>query len=243
LAVRDVFYKGRNFSISYEIVNKDKPVDIILLHGWGSNKEALKGVFSDKMRGFRHIYIDLPGFGKSTNELVLDSYDYAKIIDIFIEELKLKKSIILGHSFGGKLATLLNPNLLVLLSSAGIPTKKPLFVRMKISIFKWLKKMGLGSMYRFFASKDAEGLSQNMYETFKKVVDEDFSSVFRAFKNDALIFWGKNDTATPLSSGKKIALMIKNSKFYELDGDHFFFLKHSKFISDKILEFPFKNSL
>ncbi len=42
-----------------------------------------------------------------------------------------------------------------------------------------------------------------MYATFKNVVDEDFSSKFEAFSNNALIFWGEEDRATSLESGKK----------------------------------------
>ncbi len=243
MAIKEIFYNDKNFKISYEIINQGKLVDIIILHGWGSNKEIMKQAFSAYLQGFRHIYVDLPGFGNSSNDAILDSFDYAKILNIFLSDKKIKKDIIVGHSFGGKIATLLDPNLLVLLSSAGIVAKKPLSIKLKISLFKFLKNIGLGKFYKYFASKDVENLSQNMYETFKKVVNEDFIAVFKKFKKDALIFWGKEDTATPLSSGKEISKLIENSQFYVLEGDHFFFLKHSKFISDKILEFPFKNSL
>ena len=240
MAIRDIFYNGKNYRISYEIINKDKPVDILFLHGWGSNKEIMKQAFGAHMKGFRHIYVDLPGFGKSSNDSVLCSEDYKNIINNFIGEIKLKKDIILGHSFGGKIATLLEPSLLVLLSSAGIVVEKPLGVKMKIALFKFLKSLGLGGMYRFFASKDAENLSQNMYQTFKRVVDEDFRDIFKSYKGEALIFWGKDDTATPLSSGKEIHGLIKNSQFYEFEGDHFFFLNHAEEISKIILEFPLK---
>ncbi|HIE35460.1 MAG TPA: alpha/beta hydrolase, partial [Campylobacterales bacterium] len=42
---------------------------------------------------------------------------------------------------------------------------------------------------------------------------------------------------TLIDSGKKISSFIKNSKFYPLDGDHYFFLKNSKLISQKIKEY------
>ena len=92
-------------------------------------------------------------------------------------------------------------------------------------------------MRRVFASRDVEGMSHEMYETFKNVVNEDFSKQFEAFNNDALLFWGKSDTATPLWTAEKINLIIKKSKLYPLNGDHYFFLKHPKFISDVISQF------
>ena len=73
-----------------------------------------------------------------------------------------------------------------------------------------------------------------MYETFKNVVDEDFESEFAKSKSRALCFWGIDDTATPLYTGEKIAGLIKDSKFYPLKGDHFFFLQHAQFIANEI---------
>jgi len=49
-----------------------------------------------------------------------------------------------------------------------------------------------------------------------------------------LLFWGKEDTATPLWSGEKIASLLTKSQFYPLPGDHFFFLKHSNFIAQTL---------
>ncbi len=237
MAVRTIKVKNKTFDISYEIINKDKENDIIILHGWGSNKELMMGAFKNLMPSFRHIYIDMPGFGKSSNLYSLTTNDYYNIIERFIKELNIKKEIVIGHSFGGKVALLLNPKLLVLLSSAGIPVKKSLKTRIKIAIFKILKPIGGKNLYKLFATKDVEGMSKNMYETLKNVVDEDFSEKFRSFENRALIFWGKEDKATPLKSGEKIASLIKKSKFYPMEGDHYFFLKHPQKISEKIEEY------
>jgi len=125
---------------------------------------------------------------------------------------------------------------LVLLSSAGIRVKKPLSVRAKIALFKLLKPFGGDKIKNLFVSNDAKGMSHSMYETFKNVVDEDFEEIFAKYRGRALIFWGKDDTATPLFAGEKIASLIKNSKFYPLDGDHYFFVYHKDFIARKIME-------
>ena len=85
-----------------------------------------------------------------------------------------------------------------------------------------------------FKSKDVENMSHEMYETFKNVVDEDFEDSFAKSNSKALCFWGKEDTATPLYTGEKIAGLIANSQFFPLDGDHFFFLQHKDFIAQTI---------
>ena len=124
--------------------------------------------------------------------------------------------------------------MLVLLSSAGILVPKPFKIRAKIAIFKALKPFGITKLRKFFVADDAKSMNRAMYETFKNVVDEEFEENFKNFNNKALLFWGINDTATPLWTAKKIASYIKESKLYELQGDHFFFLNHAKFISQTI---------
>ena len=230
MAVKDVKYGGKIYRISYETVNPANKDVALFLHGWGANKEIMKKTFGAYFKDFRHVYVDMPGFGASSMHDALATKDYAKIMKSFLDELGANPKIIFGHSFGGKVATLLNPEYLALLSSAGIVAKKPLWVRFKIALFKFLKLFGLGFLYKFFATKDVKGMSKTMYETLKNVVDEDFSSKFADFGGKAFIFWGEEDKATPLKSGERVSRLIKNSEFHALKGDHFFFLIHARYI-------------
>ena len=227
MAIREIKVENKKFKISYEILNREKEKNIIFLHGWGSNKEIMK-VFSENFRDFKHIYIDMPGFGKSSNDYVLTTFDYAKIIDKFIDELKLKKDIIIGHSFGGKVATLLKPELLVLLSSAGIKLPKSFSVKAKIKVYKLLRRIGLFRFRKYFISEDVKGMSENMYETFKNVVDEDFSDIFKSYKGDVLIFGGEEDSAVP-KEAIEIQSKLLNSKNIMLSGGHYFFFNQPDF--------------
>ena len=94
------------------------------------------------------------------------------------------------------------------------------------------KAMGFGFLWRIFASKDVAGMSATMYETLKNVVNEDFTSVFANCPSRTLIFWGAEDSTTPLSCGKKISEIARNCvRFEPLSGDHFFFLAHAESIA------------
>jgi len=234
MAIKEINYNNTTFKLSYEIINPSKEETILILHGWGSNKEIMKQAFAKEFADYRHVYLDMPGFGGSSNETILTTKDYGKIVLVFLETLKVKPLLAMGHSFGGKVATLLDTDYLVLLSSAGVVTEKPWSVKVKIATFKLLKPLGFKKIRELFVAPDAQGMSHEMYETFKNVVDEDFESEFSNSKSEALCFWGIEDTATPLYTGEKIAKLIENSKFYPLDGDHFFFLKHANFIATEI---------
>lgn len=234
MATKNLIVDNKNFDLSYEIVNPTAKKDIIFLHGWGSNKDIMKNSFSSYLKDFRHIYIDLPGFGKTLNNYVLTTKDYAKVVDEFLKLLLSSKDVIAGHSYGGKVATLLNPKNLVLLSSAGILEEKPFDVKVKIFFAKIFNSLGLNGFTKRFRSSDVNTMSENMYATFKNVVNEDFTSNFSNFSNNALVFWGERDTATSLASGKKMALLLKKSTFTSYDGDHFFFVHNAKNISERI---------
>ncbi len=236
MATKQIDYFDKSFHINYEIVNNDKSEVIVFLHGWGSNKEIMKQAFGEKLKEFKHIYIDMPGFGKSDNNYILTTIDYANIVKIFLNNLNINPNdvTIAGHSFGGKVATTLMPKLLVLMSSAGIVEEKSAKTLLTIRMAKVFNRFGLGKITKMFRSNDVNGMPQNMYETFKNVVDEDFSEYFKGFYKEALIFWGENDTATSLESGKTIHSFIKNSFFKSYDADHYFFLKYSDDISKEI---------
>lgn len=234
MAVREIEYKEKRYLLSYEILNPLKEKTILFLHGWGSNKEIMKQAFKNSLKDYKHIYLDMPGFGNSSIESIISTKDYANIVREFLKSLKTEPNCVFGHSFGGKVATLLNPNSLVLLSSAGILREKTFKTKAKIFSFKLLKRFVPKSFYKYFASDDVKNMSQTMYEILKLVVDEDFSDKFKNVTSKTFIFWGKDDEATPLESGKKISSLIKNSKFFPLDGDHFFFLKQSNFIAKSV---------
>ena len=236
MASKVIHYKEQPYALSYELINPTADTSLLILHGWGSNKEIMKQAFGQRFSDYKHIYVDMPGFGKSDNEMILTTKDYAEIIKLFLAELGVEPLIAMGHSFGGKVATLLATPCLVLLSSAGIITEKPWSVKLKIATVKFLKPLGMKKIRSLFVAPDAQGMSHEMYETFKNVVDEDFEEVFSQSRSKALLFWGKEDTATPLYTGEKIASLIPESYFYPLDGDHFFFLQYADFIEQKILE-------
>lgn len=234
MAVKSIQYNQSTIDISYEIVNPDAKVDIIILHGWGSNKNLMKQTFSAHMKGFRHIYVDLPGFGNSTCCCAMNTQDVARIVELFMIHINASKDIIVGHSFGGKVALELDPKVLVLISSAGIYLPKSLKVQAKIALFKTLKIFGLSKFRSLFVAEDAKALNEYMYQTFKNVVNEDFSDEFAKYDGKALLCWGNKDTATPLSAGEKIHELIADSTLNVYEGDHYFFMKNGAAIAQKI---------
>ncbi|MGM0623592.1 MAG: alpha/beta fold hydrolase [Campylobacterota bacterium] len=234
MAVKFIEYEGFEYKLSYDLLHPHNKKMILFLHGWGSNKELMQTAFQNSFTHYAHLYLDMPGFGKSNHHAPLTTKDYAAIVTLVLEAFDYKKEMIFGHSFGGKVATLLNPQTLVLLSTAGIVEKKPLKIRAKIALFKLFKPLGAAKFRSLFVSDDAKGMDSAMYQTFKNVVDEDFTSFFQNYRGNCFIFWGRDDRATSLQSGQKIAQLITNSRLHTFGGDHYFFLHHAKQIEKLI---------
>lgn len=231
MALSTILYKQHTFNISYEIVNPQSKIDFIVLHGWGSNKNLMKQSFATELNHFRHLYVDLPGFGNSTTGMKLDSEDYASILELFLAKISFSKTIILGHSFGGKVALLLNPEVLILVSSAGILVPKPFSVKAKIAVSKLFKSSKLTN---FLKAKDADALTPQMYETFKTVIAEDMEEKFSDYNGKTVLYWGEDDTATPLWTANKIVELSKNAKLTVYQGDHYFFLQQASRMKKEI---------
>ncbi len=234
MAQKRIEYAGNTFDISYTIDNPTAKRDIAILHGWGSNKELMRGAFQKCFATLRHLYIDLPGFGASSNSVVLTTQEYATILKIFLKTVHFSGDVVLGHSFGGKVATLLQPKLLVLVASSGILVPKPLRVRMKIALFKALKPIGAARWRSFFVAEDATTLSPVMYETFKNVVNEDFRESFAAFQGEALLCFAKDDTATPLYTAYEIERLMTKARVVVFEGDHYFFLNENLHVNSEV---------
>ncbi|MDO7252545.1 alpha/beta fold hydrolase [Helicobacter cappadocius] len=231
MAKRLICYRGNEFELSYTFLNHHCSKNILFLHGWGSNKELMELAFKNSFKDFNHYYLDMPGFGNSPNSVVISTQDYAQITNEFIASFDIKINVIVGHSFGGKVALLCNSDEIILLSSAGIPIQKSLRVKTKIFLAKIFKTLGINSSK--LRSADAENLNEAMYEVFKQVVNEDFSNIYAHFCKKAYVFWGRSDSATPLWCGEKISTLIPNNHFFVLEGDHYFFLKQAKIIDEQ----------
>ena len=76
---------------------------MIFLHGWGANLQAF--LFVAKVLDCHSVLVDFYGFGKTPHpDYPLTVSDYAKgVIDVMKKE-GIKSAVIVGHSFGGRVA-------------------------------------------------------------------------------------------------------------------------------------------
>ncbi|MDP3948880.1 MAG: alpha/beta hydrolase [bacterium] len=237
--------------LNYYVCGGNKSPALLFLHGW----RAEGSVWFPALENFNSensIYcLDLPGFGKS--ELPREPYcveNYSEIVSGFISKLGLEKVVIIGHSFGGRVAIKFaskHPDFLrgiVLIDSAGFVNRtflnklkriiaKPLKPIFKLKPFHGLRK----SIYRLIGSEDYMATPQ-LRETYLKVIGEDLSEDMKRIDTPTMIIWGAQDKDTPLKYAHKMNESIKNSKLSVLSGaGHFSFLDKKEEFSDALRNF------
>ena len=80
-------------------------IAVVFLHGFLENQSMWKDLISALPKKYRAITLDLPGHGQSHNLGYIHTMeDMAELVKALINELKLKKAFLAGHSMGGYVA-------------------------------------------------------------------------------------------------------------------------------------------
>ncbi len=208
--------------------------DVILLHGWGQNKEMMQMIF-DHLKDRFHVYaLDFPGFGESDEPPVAWGVeDYELFLEDFIHENGIQKPILIGHSFGCRVAIRYaaknqdNVKKMCLTGAAGIRPKHGLDWQIRTKAYKagkwFLKVTGqnekLEQMQKNAGSEDYRNAKGIMKPTFVKVVNDDVSPILKDVKCSVLLVWGENDTAAPLWMGKQMEKEMADAGLAVFEGD------------------------
>ena len=240
-----------NIKINYIKNEIGSKTNIIFLHGWGANINSFMPVINEVSKKYNVYAIDLPGFGLSdepSKDYMVE--DYSKIVLEFINKLKLDNVVLIGHSFGGRViiklvgALKFIPKKIILIDSAGIRPKRSLKYYIKVYSYKFARNMlklilGKKKSYKIIekyrskiGSQDYKNASLTMREVFKNTVNEDLKKYLSSISAPTLLVWGENDTDTPLSDGKIMEKMIKDSGLVILKGaGHYSYLdNYNQFI-------------
>lgn len=234
---------------------------IIVLHGWGSTMSGKRYSALQKMlekEGYTVYAPDLPGFGDNPLEKdALAFEDYIQFVhDFIVKIVKEKKVILLGHSFGGRIAIRFSaqyPQLvekLILTGASGIPRPLPsLKKRIVYGVTKITRPFfaipPFSYLYHFFRKAVYYSIGEMDYykagslrETFKNVYQVSILPDLEHITVPTLILWGANDTFTSLADGELMHEKIAHSKFVIVpDATHKLPYEHPEITAKEIRAF------
>src|SRR5687767_11315660 len=87
-------------------VNYGSGIDaLVLVHGWTQNTDSWRDQISDFAKRNRVIALDLPGHGKSDKPEIKYSMElFARAIDAVMQDAKVHRAVLVGHSMGTHVA-------------------------------------------------------------------------------------------------------------------------------------------
>lgn len=238
--------KVDGYQINYQITGNGNDT-IVILQGWGTELKVYDSVAACVNSHYRVVQFDFPGFGQSDEPREAWAVDdYADFFLKLMKELEISRATLLGHSYGGRVIIKLAAReqlaftieRIVLVDSAGILPKKSFRQKMKIKQYHFIKRLlGLKFIYAICphlidewknnqGSEDYRNASPMMRQCMVKTVNEDLTELLPCIKQDTLLIWGDQDSATPIADAKLMEERILEAGLAVIQGTgHFCFLE------------------
>lgn len=186
---------------------------VVLIHGGASDARDWTGTMTSLGDRFSFYALDLLGYGQS--ERKEQGYYLNEFVDFlsgFIDELKLDRPALVGHSLGGRFCldtAIKDPERvgkLVLLDTTGLGGMS--FFGNALQLFFWgvRKAFRLRQPYPNFLLKKGEKF------------DRSYNEDLRRLKIPTLLVWKKYDPYLPASIARRAAKMIPNVKLAVVGG-------------------------
>lgn len=211
---------------------------LVIVPGWGGTRETWQKFIVAAADRYRMVCIELPCFGEAP--CPTEVWGVAEYADFLKNKLlavgaEAAEIILLGHSFGGVVATRLvadNPNICSRLIISGAPiirkkggAAKAIFwgaAKIGKIVFRlpFIEKFDIYAkklFYRIIKSdyNQSSGIQQ---EIFKKIISEDLTGILADIKIPTLVIFGDKDTYVDPGDGAKIADMIPGSQLRMIPG-------------------------
>lgn len=189
------------------------------LHGWGRSRSDLAQVIA----GRNALLPDLPGFGISPPPpQVWGAADYASQLGQLIDDRGALPHLVVGHSFGGRVATCLaasRPDLvlgLVLIGAPLLRAEKQQTPPLRYRVARAASKAGLLTESRMERMRQRRGSDDYrsaegiMRDVLVRTVNEGYDQELRGLTCPVALCWGELDSAVPASVAERVGRLIDN---------------------------------
>ena len=201
------------------------PPQVLALHGWGRTGND----FSDILEGFNAVALHLPGFGPSwAPPTPWSTSDYADHLAKAMEGLA--PQLVVGHSFGGRVAVRLaarHPHLVSALVLSGVPLTRVTPARTPawgFRVAKHLHRLGFLSEQAMekkrqqYGSADYRNASGVMRDILVATVAEDYLDDATKVVAPVTLVWGELDQPAPLEAATRSLDYFPNASLRVVTG-------------------------
>jgi pimeloyl-ACP methyl ester carboxylesterase len=223
--VLKTFAGGRLLGASYG----DGRPWVLALHGWGRTHRD----FDQVLEGIDAVAVDLPGFGAAAPPPeAWSTAQYAEWIAPVLDEM-LPGPVVLGHSFGGRVAAHLgpaHPDRISALILTGVPGLVPDLTNAKrrpalayrvgkaLHRYQLIGDDRMETMRQRYGSADYRAARGVMREVLIKAVNETYERQLAAFPGFIELVWGEQDDQAPIAAAAAARQSYAHASLIRLPG-------------------------
>ena len=229
-------YKILSDDLTFANVNAENP-KVCFLHGWGTSGKDFNKIHSH----FDSITIDIPGFGKSRP--FTQSFSPKSYAEYLIKLIPDSVDIIVGHSFGGRIAVHLsqmqNYKKIVIIASPLIRKNKPNNGFSVFKLYKFINKFNIISDLRLdelknkYGSEDYRKANKVLKDTLVMAVNDDLTAILPKISSKVELIYGQDDFIVPVKVGIDSSSIIPDSELTIIPDEGHNMLRSS---AEKIVE-------
>jgi pimeloyl-ACP methyl ester carboxylesterase len=240
------FVSGAGVRTHY-VKEGDGDTTVVLIHGFGGSTYSWRLNIAELSRKYTVIAVDMRGFGYTSRDPASEYSPraYATHVATFLDQLKVRRPILVGHSLGGEVAmriALQRPDDvagLVLLDSAGLPDRPrpaappipPPFRQALLRLLTSPRAVRAGLELAFydksFVDKEmvdayrrplqVEGAEEMLWRMTRTRTPSLNRSEIARIKVPTIVVWGKQDRLIPLQEGVELAATIPGARLVVID--------------------------
>lgn len=198
------------------------PVRVVFLHGWRrSSRDFAAAATSLAASGVASVALDLAGFGASPPPLrATGARGYAPGVARALADLGVGPVVVVGHSFGGRVATVVaaeRPDLVAALVLTGVPLVRlaPVSsVPWRYRLIRRARRLGLVSdaalerARQRYGSSDYRAASGVMRGVLVAMVGESYEAELARVTAPVRLLWGSCDEEVPLEVAERARALL-----------------------------------
>jgi pimeloyl-ACP methyl ester carboxylesterase len=207
------------------------PVRVVWLHGWARQSRDFAAAAQRLAdRGIASVALDLPGFGSSpAPHTAGGARHYAELIAPTLREIADGPLVLVGHSFGGRIAVVVasqHPDLVGELVLTGVPQLVRLGTAPRVPLayraIRWLARRHVLSDTRLEAARQKYGSSDYrnadgiMRDVLVATVQETYEAELETLSVPIAFVWGEADHDVPIEIARRAAALVQGPTTFEV---------------------------